>query len=229
MPDLAFQITAVEAAAHSLTPLLHFKLRIINSPPEKTVQAILLAAQIQFQSTQRAYNPAEKEKLVELFGAPEVWGRTLRNRLWAHTHATVAPFKGSADAVLPVACTGDLGVTATKYLYALEGGEVSLLFLFSGSVFYNDDGRLQVSPISWSQECTFRMPVQAWQSLIDQHYPNTSWLSLRRETFERLYAHRRRHSLMTWEETVEHLLQASAEPSEPVGAPSESEREKVTG
>jgi Family of unknown function (DUF6084) len=209
MPDLAFEITAVEAAPQSLTPLLHFKLRITNSPPEEAVQAMLLTAQIQIQSPQRAYNPAEKDKLVELFGAPEVWGRTLRSRLWTHTNATVGPFQGITEALLPAPCSADLSVTATKYFYALEDGEVPLLFLFSGSVFYTNAGRLQVAPISWDQECVFRLPVRTWQSLMEQHYPNTTWLPLQRDTFEHLYAHRRQHSLLTWEETIEHLLAQS--------------------
>src|SRR5262249_28752739 len=160
MPSLDFQITSVEAAMRSLTPLLHFKLRIANLRPDEPIRSVLLTAQIQIQSPQRTYGGQEMEKLVELFGPPEAWGQTLRNRLWAHTSATVGPFQGTTEAVLPVPCSGDLSLAATKYFYALEGGEVSLLFLFSGSVFYTDAGRLQVIPIPWNQECTFRMPVR---------------------------------------------------------------------
>ena len=93
-------------------------------------------------------------------------------------------------ASLPVACTYDLNVSATKYFHALEGGEVPLLFLFSGTVFYaGEAGHLQVQQIPWDKECAYGMPVQAWQALMDYHYPGTAWLSLDREIFDRLYAY----------------------------------------
>jgi len=49
VPDLDFQITAVEAAVRSVTPLLHFKVQIVNTPPEELIQAVLLTPQIQIQ------------------------------------------------------------------------------------------------------------------------------------------------------------------------------------
>jgi hypothetical protein len=211
MPELNFQVIGVEAVAHSLTPLLHFKLRITNSPTDQVIQAVLLTTQIQIQPAQRTYTPAEKEKLYELFGPPEVWGQTLRNRLWTHASATISSFTESTYAVLPVSCTADLNVAATKYFHALNGGEISLLFLFSGSVFYTEGGRLQVSPISWNQESAYRITAATWQALMERHYPNTGWLTLRRDTLDRLYAHKRRFGLMTWEETFEHLLAAAGE------------------
>lgn len=207
MPDLDFQITGVEPAANGLTPLLHFKLQITNSPSTEMIQAVLLNAQIQIQCPQRAYTPTEKEKLVELFGEPERWGQTLRNKLWAHTNATVGTFSGGAEIILPVSCTYDLNVVATKYFYALEGGEVSLLFLFSGSIFYaTPDGRLQVERISWNKECVYRMPAKVWRELMDRHYPNSAWLSLQRDVFEQLCAFKRENGIATWEETIERLL-----------------------
>jgi len=207
VPDLKLEIVDVAGATRSLTPLLHFKLRISNSPPDEFIQALLLTVQIQIQSPQRSYNADEKEKLIELFGPPEDWGKTLRNRLWGHANVTVGAFQGTTEPVLPVPCTADLNVTATKYFHALESGKVSLLFLFSGSVFYLAGGRLQVSPISWNQECVYELDVNTWRELMEQHYPNASWLSLRRDVFARLYAHKRKHSLLTWEETIDHLLQ----------------------
>ena len=108
-------------------------------------------------------------------------------------------------------CTYDLNVSATKYFYALEGGEVPLLFLFSGTVFYAaEDGRLQVQQISWEKECTYRMPVSVWQEMMDHHYPNSAWLSLPRETFDRLYAFKRETGLATWEQVDRAAAAAAA-------------------
>jgi hypothetical protein len=207
MPDLDFKITGVEPAVQGLTPLLHFKLQVTNAPAAETIQAVILHAQVQIQSAQRAYSAQEQERLSDLFGTPDRWGETLRNRLWAHTNTMVRTFSGATEAVLPVQCTYDLNVAATKYFYALEEGEVSLLFLFSGTVFYEAaDGRLQVRQISWDKEYVYRMPISAWREMMEQHFPNSAWLYLQRDSFERLYAYKRRHGLATWEQAIGQLL-----------------------
>jgi hypothetical protein len=208
VPDLNFQVAGVEAAARGLTPLMLFKLQITASDPADSIQGMLLNAQIQIQCPQREYNPGEKEKLVDLFGTPERWGQTLRNRLWTHSNTTLGAFTGEAEAMLPVACTFDLNLAATKYFYALENGEVPLLFLFSGSVFYSStEGKLQVERISWNKECTYRMPVSRWTELMEEHYPNCAWLYLKQDVFHQLYEYRRRHGLASWEQTLESLLE----------------------
>lgn len=207
MPDLDFRVTGVEPAARGVVPLLHFKLEVTNTPATQRIHSAMLQAQIQIESTHRAYDAGEKKKLVELFGTPERWGQTLRTRLWAHASTTLRTFTESTEAILPVACTYDLNVAATKYFYALAGGEVPLLFLFSGTVFYAaEDGRLQADQISWNKECVFRMPVRVWQEMMDHHYPNSAWLSLPRETFDRLYAFKREAGLASWEQVIERLL-----------------------
>ena len=209
MPDLDFKITGIEPSAHGFTPLLNFKVEVTNPPATQTIHSVILQAQIQIQTTQRRYDAGEKEKLTDLFGSPERWKDTLRTKLWALTQTSVRTFTGCTTALLTVPCTFDLNVMATKYFYALEQGEVPLLFLFSGTIFYEaEDGRLQVQQISWNKECAFRMPVKAWRELMDHHYPNTAWLALNREVFERLYAYRRRHGIPTWEQTIEQLLPA---------------------
>src|ERR1051325_7068728 len=135
MPDLDFEITGVEAATRGLTPLLHFQLKVSNQPAEEMIQSVMLQAQIQIQAPQRTYLPNEKSKLFELFGAPEQWGQTLRNKLWTHSQTIVRAFSGTTQAILPVACSYDLNLAATKYFYALEEGMVPLLFLLSGTTF----------------------------------------------------------------------------------------------
>jgi Family of unknown function (DUF6084) len=207
MPNLDFQIIGVEAATRGVTPLLQFKLKISALPQAQSIEALLLNAQIQLQCPQRNYSPAEKEKLVELFGTPERWGQTLRNRLWAHSNTTVGAFSGTTETCLTVPCTFDLNIASTKYFYALEQGEVGLLFLFSGSVFYlNADGHLQVERVPWTREAVYRLPVQQWQELMEQHFPNSAWLALRRDVFDQLYQYKRRQGLANWEQTIESLL-----------------------
>ncbi len=212
MPDLSFRITGVEAVARGLVPLLEFQLEVTSQPEAELVRAVLLQAQIQIQCPRRAYAAVEQERLSELFGTPDRWGQTLRNRLWTHVHATVPPFAGRAEVALPVPCTYDLNIAAAKYFAALEDGEVSLLFLFSGTIFHaGEDGRLQVQRVSWEKECAYSLPVHTWRELMEQHYPNSAWLYLHRDVFARLLEYRRRHALPSWEDTVERLLAAAAE------------------
>ena len=207
MPDLDFQITAVEPANRGLTPLLYFKLRITSSPAKASIQGLLLNVQIQIQAPQRAYNEREKEGLFDLFGPPDQWGHSLRNRLWAHSTTTVGAFTAETQVALPVPCSFDLNVAATKYFYALENGEIPLLFLFSGSIFYaTAEGSFQVERISWSKECLYRMPVQDWRVLMDQQFPNCGWLYLQRDIFDRLCAFKHRKRLASWDEAISQLL-----------------------
>jgi Family of unknown function (DUF6084) len=207
MPDLNFTVTRVEPAARGIVPLLHFHLEVTNSPETELIQSVILQAQIQIQSAHRSYDDEEREKLVDLFGTPDRWGQTLRNRLWTQANATLRPFTERTEAVIPIQCTYDLNFLATKFFYALKEGSVPLLFLFSGTIFYaGADGRLQVEQISWNKECTYPMPVRVWQDLMEHHYPNSAWVSLHRPVFEKLYAYKRRQGLPTWEQTIERLL-----------------------
>jgi hypothetical protein len=207
MPDLDFKVLGVDAAVRGLAPLLHFKLEIVNQTLGEKVQSVMLHAQIQIQSPQRAYTTGEKEKLRELFGRPEDWGQTLRNKLLAQANCIVPGFADRTEAVLVVPCTFDLNVAATKYFYALEDGDVPLLFLFSGTVFYSDaDGRLQIQQISWEKEAAWRMPIEVWREMMDRHYPNTAFLWLERGVFDRLYEFKRHHGFATWEQAMERLL-----------------------
>jgi hypothetical protein len=207
MPDLDFRVTGVEPATRGMVPLLLFHLEVTNTPADESIQSAALQVQIQFQCPQRAYSGAEKERLADLFGAPERWGQTLRNRLWTLANTTLGPFCGVATARLPVPCTFDLNVSAAKYLYALEEGEVPLLFLFSGTVFYSaQDGRLQAQRISHEKECAWRMPAQVWRGLMDHHWPNSAWITLHRDVFDRLCEFKRRNGFPTWEQTLERLL-----------------------
>jgi hypothetical protein len=172
----------------------------------------MVQAQIQILAPQRPYSGGEKVRLEDLFGTPDRWGQTLRNRLWAHSSASAGQFSGTTEVVLPVQCTYDFNVIATKYFYALEGGEVPLLFLFSGTIFYSEAERgLQVQQIPWDKECVYRMPVKVWAELMNHHYPNSAWLSLRRDVFEKLAAYKSKFGALTWEEAIERLLRYDAQ------------------
>jgi hypothetical protein len=207
MPDLNFQIESAEAVPFAAAPLLAFKLRLNSTPPGETIHTVVLRAQIQIDVTRRHYSAQEQEKLLDLFGDPDRWSQTLRNMLWTHAQVVVPEFKNQTLVDLQVPCTFDFNVAATKYFHALTTGDLPLIFLFSGTVFYNDEsGALQVAPISWEKEAKFKLPVSAWHQLIESYYPNSAWLSLRKDVFDRLYQYKVRCGIPTWEQTLERVL-----------------------
>jgi hypothetical protein len=119
----------------------------------------------------------------------------------------VNAFTGATDFQLPVTCSFDFNVAATKYFAALDHGEIPLQLLFSGSVFYRTaDGQLQIAPVSWDQEAAYRLPVTVWREMMDRYYPGMVWVSLDREVFDRLAAYQSRHGHPNWQKAIDALL-----------------------
>jgi hypothetical protein len=214
MPDLNFNIEGAEAVPFAASPLLALKLRVTSSDPEEHIHTITLRCQIQIEVARRTYNPDEQECLLDLFGQPERWSQTLRSMLWTNVIVVVPPFKGTTVVDLQVPCTFDFNVAAAKYFAGLENGEVPLCLLFSGSIFYEaSEGQLQVMQIPWDRETTYRLPVRVWQDMIEIYYPNTAWLCLRRDVFDRLNLYKMQQGLPTWEQTLESILPKSDMPA----------------
>jgi len=212
MPDLQLTIESAEVVQFSATPLLSFKVRITNDLSEEIIHTIAMRAQIQIEVTRRKYDAGEQSRLQDLFGEPDRWGQTLRSMLWTHSSVVVRRFTGSVLAEIPVPCTFDFNVAATKYFHGLTSGDLPLCFQFSGNVFYQgEDGTLQVAPISWDKEAKYRLPVKVWKDLMDTYYPNSAWLALHRDTFEKLYQFKVREGIPTWEEAIERALNAIPE------------------
>lgn len=204
MPELNFRVEGVEAVRFAATPLLNFQLRVDADWP---IHTIALRAQIRIEPARRRYRESEQRRLLDLFGEPERWGQTLGSVLWTHVNLVVPSFRESTMVELPAPCTFDFNVAYAKYFGGLEDGEVPLTFLFSGTVFYQaEDGALRIAQIPWSKEAEFAMPVAVWKEMMDLHYPNTAWLCLRRDVFERLHQYKIERGIPTWEQTVESIL-----------------------
>jgi hypothetical protein len=207
MPDLDFRVESAAPVPFAAAPLLGFRIGVTNANAGEVVYSVALRAQIQLEVTRRRYSEAEQAHLRDLFGEPERWGQTLRSMLWTNACATVAPFTGGTTVEVQVPCTFDFNVAATKYFHGIENGEIPLCFLFSGTVFYDaGDGAPQVAPISWSKETRFRLPAETWRCLMETYYPNSAWLCLRRDVFERLYQYKIRRGLPTWEAALDRIL-----------------------
>ena len=217
MPDLDFTVMGAEVLTYAAAPTLLFKLHIENRPAEERIQAIMLRVQIRIEAPKRRYAEEEQTRLLELFGEPKRWGDTLRNLLWTHTALSVSHFTGECVVEMPIACTYDFEVVASKYLAALENGEALLLFLFSGTVLYARDGNdpggtgLQIAQIPWEKEAAFRMPVRLWHEVMDHYFPQSAWLRVRKDVFDRLCAFKASHAFLTWEDAIERLLDEQGE------------------
>jgi hypothetical protein len=207
MPDLTITVASAEAVRYAATPSIAFQMNLKNADPRETLHTVVLRCQIQIEVARRKYTAQDQEKLRDLFGEPERWGQTLRSLLWTHASVVVPQFTGSTTVSMQVPCTFDFNIAATKYFNGLADGDIPLLLMFSGTVFYDDsEGSMRVAPISWEKETKFRLPLKVWQDMMDLFYPNIAWLSLRRDVFELLHEYKVRHGIPSWEQTIERVL-----------------------
>lgn len=207
MPRLSFQVDGAKADESAAAPLLLFQLSIRNEEVGHAVQNIALRCQIRIDARRRRYSDQEQARLIELFGEPDRWSSTLTSLLWTHATTVVPPFDDQITVNLPIPCTFDFNVAATKYFAGLDEGEVPLELQFSGTVFYRDKSdALQIAQIPWDQDVPFRLPIDCWRTMMDRHYPNSAWLRLRRDVFDRLAQYKVAAGQPNWETTIERLL-----------------------
>ena len=177
MPDLNFEV--VDAPRLRLLPrsqCLFSNCASTTLWDQERIFTVTLRCQIQINVTRRRYSPEAQARLLEVFGKPKRWGETLRPLLWTHTSTVVPQFSGSTIVDLPVPCTYDFEVAGTKYFDALEGVAIPLTFLFSGTIFYEDESdNLQVGQISQiRREPAYRLPVALWPEMIGRYFPNSA-------------------------------------------------------
>lgn len=208
MSGLAFAVLDVAPDRYAATPALTVTLRI-EDPGADPVHALALRAQVVLEPQRRAYAAEEADRLLDLFGERGRWGSTVRPTTWATCSAVLPGFTGTRDVELTLPCSYDLETAAARYLQALDGGDVPLRLLFSGTVFRGGPGGLRVEPVPWSAEAEHRMPVGVWRQLVDLHWPDSGWLRLRRDTLRALQEVRARTGATSWDETVEGLLAAA--------------------
>ncbi|WBP85005.1 DUF6084 family protein [Kitasatospora cathayae] len=208
MTSLGFACTDVRSDPYAAVPTLVFRLRI-TAPADIRVHALALQCQLRIEPGRRSYLDAEGERLGDLFGERERWATTLNPIQFATVPLLVPGFTGETEADLAVPCSYDLEVACARYFRALEGGEVPLLLLFSGTAFAGPGG-FQVTPVPWDKEARVRMPVRVWREAVDRHFPGCGWLRLPEDLMDELLAYRSRRALPSWDATVRELLTTAA-------------------
>jgi hypothetical protein len=206
LPELAFAVQGAAPLARAAAPTLVFTIAI-EEAGGMPVRSVQLDVQVQIAARRRTYDADSHARLFEVFGPVAGWGSTLRTLLWTRATLVVPPFTGATTVELPVPCSYDMEVLASKYLDALPGGLVPLELLFSGTVFYTGPGgMLQVSRISWEQEAGYALPVAVWRETMERHFPGAAWLRLDKERFDRLCAFKAGRALASWDDVVDALL-----------------------
>lgn len=208
MTEVTFGVLDVAPEPYAVTPILTARVGIA-AVDDDPIHAIALRCQVRIEPLRRGYSDAEAAGLGDLFGPRERWGRTQRTFLWQHTAAMVPGFTGTTQVHLPLECTYDFEVVAAKYLHALRDGTIPLQFLFSGTVFVRGARGFAVQQVPWDREDHYDMPVAVWRELIAQHYPNTGWLRLNRDTIDALAAFRSERGLLGFDDAITSLLAAN--------------------
>jgi hypothetical protein len=210
--DLVFDCTGARPDKYAVAPAMNFLLRISETSGE-SVEAIALRCQIRIEPARRKYTPAEAERLNDLFGETERWAETLRPVQFTQVAVMVPRFTGSTEIELAVPLSYDLEIGATRYFAGLDGGEVPLLLLFSGTLFTMSGGRIQAGQVPWSKEAAYRLPVSLWREAVDAHFPNCAWIRMSRPVMDELLRYKSRRALPTWDATIESLLAEAADRS----------------
>lgn len=199
---------------YAAVPTVAARLNVVNDTPQESIQSISLNCQVQIQPRGRQYSAMEEARLLDLYGERERWGSTMKPLHWTTLVVKVPPFRGETAVDLPLPCSLDFDVAANKYFYGLDAGSVTIAVMFSGTVFYSrEDGAVQIAQIPWDREAHFKLPVDTWKAAINLHYPESAWLRLSRETFERLYRYKVARGIPMWSDVMEQLLD-SAEQAE---------------
>jgi hypothetical protein len=192
-----------------VTPMLTARVGIA-AVGDEPVHAIALRCQVRIDPLRRPYSDAEADGLIDLFGPRERWSRTQHTFLWQHCSVMVPGFSGATQVNLPLECTYDFEVASAKYLHALREGSLPLQFLFSGTVFLQGPKGFAVQQVPWDREDRYDMPVSVWRDLIQQHFPNTGWVRLDRDTIDALAAYRTARGLLGFDDAITSLLAASS-------------------
>lgn len=210
MSPLAVEVIDARAEPYAAVPTLMFRLRVTATEPD-VVHALALRCQIRIEPQRRRYTPDEEERLLELFGPTPHWGQSLRPFLWTHVSSMLPGFTHTTEIDLPVACSYDFEVSATKYFHALEDSDVPLVLLFNGTVFSPGVAGFAAQPVSWNLDAEYRLPVQVWRDLMDLYFPASGWLRVHRDTLDALQRFKSSRALPTWEQAFETLLKEAGE------------------
>jgi hypothetical protein len=179
----------------------------VADPSEREVYTIALTAQVQIDADRRAYDPATRERLHDLFGEPDQIPQTAGAIQVGRVETLVPGFRSTGRFALAVPLSGDVELAVTRYLVSLQDGTVPLTFFFSGSIFYRGEAdRLQVTLVPWSCEARYRLRLATWRDLIERRYAASGFVRVRAETLAALRRRRTEGGFPTFDATIADAL-----------------------
>jgi hypothetical protein len=208
--ELAFDCIDAGPDPYAVAPTVVFRLRIAETTGQP-IGGIALRVQFRIEPLKRRYSDEEAARIGDLFGERTRWGDTMKPMQFANVTQMVPAFSGSVVVDVPVPLTYDFDVATAKYFHGLEDGEIPFIILFSGTTFLDERGSLSIEQIPWHKETLFRLPVDTWRAAMDLHFPNSTWVRVRRDTLDNLQRFKSRLTFGTWDETFEALLHLAGE------------------
>jgi len=203
--DLTFEVVGVAPERYAAVPTITFRVRLSETSGE-SIHAVALRTQIMIEPQRRRYVEKEEQRLLAQFGERERWGQTLKPFLWTTVPTLITAFTESTEVDVQVPCTYDFELGSTKFLHAVETGDVPLNLLFGGTIFSKGESGFTVEPVPWNKEARFGMPASIWRAVMDMYFPGTGWLRIERETLDKLERFRTIRGLPSWERMFDVLL-----------------------
>jgi uncharacterized protein DUF6084 len=207
VPAPEFAVRGVVPDPLAATPVLRFDVAVTDESG-LDVYTIALTAQVRIDADRRAYDAGARDRLLDLFGAAERLPATVGPLRLARVDALVPSFSREGACALEVPFTADLEQATARYLSSLDGGVVPLTFALAGTIFYRGErDRLQVTPVPWSCEARYRLPVSVWRDLVERRHAGSGFARLQADTLDRLRRVRARRGLPTLDATIAALLE----------------------
>ena len=198
---LEFAARRARAEPRSAAPVIRLPVEV--RAPGTKIEALVLRARVQIEPWKRVAGALEKELLRELSGTQPLQ--------WADVGITLCSFAEATTFEIPISCTYDMQVAATKYLTAVVRGDIPVRVFFNGTAFFASENGFLVEPLSWDCECEAMVPVQVWRDAMDACFAGQAWMRVDRATFDALARYRVSRGFDNWDRTLEYLLAAQEE------------------
>ncbi len=212
MSDLNFEVVGVAPERYCAAPTVTFKVRISENSGD-SIYALALRTQIMIEPQRRRYEPEEEQRLLAQFGERERWGQTLKPFFWATVGTMVTQFTETIEIDIQVPLTYDWELASTKFLHAIEQGDVPVNLLFNGTIISKGESGFSIEPVPWNKEARFGVPAGIWRAVMDIYFPGQAWIRFERSTMDKLERFRTIRGLTSWERTFDVLLGESDLPN----------------
>lgn len=196
MSTLAFELLGAAAESNPAMPALRLRVRLRAAG--EPVDALALRVRVQIEPWRRRYTDAERELLADLSATTALQ--------WGEAAVMLGRFENETEFEVPLLCTYDLQVAASKYFTALEGGAVPVRLFFNGTIFRGAPNGFTVEMLPWDLECAGEIPVATWQQAMDACFSGQGWIRIDRDAFDALRRYRASHNFPDWTATIQSLV-----------------------